>query len=234
MSQSSIRNSIAASLALVILFACAAVSAQDIGSNPIMVEGAYDDSPEAIKLRSGPGDPVAGRTKSFLCQGCHGEIGVSLEPLIPKLAGQYGAYIEKQIRNYQAGTRSHQIMNAMAATVDSDADLADIAAYFSSQPKMEGSGLAGNPLGATIFQHGDISKNRPPCLGCHGIKGKGVSPTTSMYPVIGGQQMEYVRKQLIDFRSKSRTNSPNGIMNIITKSLTDEEIDALAEYISVQ
>ena len=36
-----------------------------------------DDSPESIKIRIGAGDPVAGKEKSALCQGCHGEDGNS-------------------------------------------------------------------------------------------------------------------------------------------------------------
>ncbi|MGA8147419.1 MAG: c-type cytochrome [Gallionellaceae bacterium] len=227
-------KTLAAGLSFVMLFISMVAYADDVGSEPVMVREAYDDSAEAIKQRAGSGDPLAGMRKSFLCQGCHGTDGISVEPLIPKLAGQYANYIEKQIHNYQAGTRSHQIMNGMAATVENDTDLADIAAYFASQPKMEGDGSPGNPLGESIFLHGDISKNRLPCFGCHGIRGKGDAPTSSMFPVIGGQQKEYIRKQLMDFRSGIRTNSPAGIMNLMAKLLTDEEIDALADYISAQ
>ena len=191
------------------------------------------ESEEAVQLREGGGDPVAGKEKSFLCQGCHGADGISFEPLIPKLAGQYGKYIAKQVRDYQAGTRSHQIMNAMAATVN-DADLADIGAYFASQRKMKGNGKAGIPLGENIFLQGDTAKGRIACYGCHGLYGKGLGPKSSMYPVLGGQQKEYIRLQLINFRDGYRTNSPTGIMNAMTKLLTDTEIDALAQYISAQ
>jgi cytochrome c553 len=227
-------NSLVAGIALAALFTGTTALAQDLGSNPIMVEGAFDDSSQAIEQRSGSGDPVAGLRKSFLCQGCHGTEGISSEPLIPKLAGQYANYIKKQIHNYQSGARSHQIMNAMAGTINSERDLADIAAYFASQPKMEGSGAANSPLGEAIFLHPDMIKNRPPCVGCHGVKGKGVSPTTSMYPVIGGQQKEYILKQLRDFRAGIRTNSPNGIMNMIAGTLSDADIEAVADYISAQ
>ena len=48
-----------------------------------------NDSPDEIKQRVGTGDPVAGKTRSELCQGCHGEFGLSLEDMIPNLAGQY-------------------------------------------------------------------------------------------------------------------------------------------------
>ena len=47
------------------------------------------DSPEDIKQRIGTGDPIAGKEKSALCQGCHGEDGNSPTPDFPNLAGQY-------------------------------------------------------------------------------------------------------------------------------------------------
>ena len=216
-----VRSCIAAAFALIVLLSSSVAFAQG------------DESEEAIKLREGGGDPVAGKEKSFLCQGCHGADGISFEPLIPKLAGQYGKYIAKQVRDYQAGTRSHPIMNAMAATV-ADADLADVVAYFASQTKMKGNGPIYSRVGEDIFLHGDTVKNRIACNGCHGANGKGSGPKTSMYPVIGGQQKEYLRKQLIDFRGGYRTNSPSGIMNTMAKLLTDAEIEALAEYISGQ
>ncbi|MEO7623082.1 MAG: cytochrome c4, partial [Gallionella sp.] len=56
----------------------------------------------------------------------------------------------------------------------------------------------------------------------------------SMFPVIGGQHNEYLKRQLINFRDSNRTNSPNNIMTRIAEALTDVEIESLAEYISVQ
>lgn len=227
-------RNIATGLTLVALFVVTAAFAQEDTANPLkgIIEPDVNNA-ESIKLRSGSGDPVAGREKSQLCQGCHGEYGISMEGLIPKLAGQYANYIEKEIRNYQAGIRSHQIMNAMAATIGSDQDLADIAAYFASQDKMKGDG-SGNQTGEEIFLHGDLPKMRLACVNCHGVRGKGLESKISMFPVIGGQQKDYIRRQLINFRDGHRTNSPNGIMNRITSSLTDSEIDSLAEYISAQ
>lgn len=229
------KGNIATGLILVVvLLAATAAFAQSNTSNPLT--GSVDadvDSAESIKLRSGTGNPVAGREKSQLCQGCHGEYGISTEPLIPKLAGQYARYIAKELRNYQAGTRSHQIMNAMAATI-SDDDLADVASYFASQKKMNGDGSADNQLGKELFLHGDLSKMRLACVNCHGVGGKGLAPKISMFPVIGGQHKDYIRRQLVNFRDGYRTNSPNGIMNRIASSLTDTEIESLAEFVSVQ
>ena len=230
-----IKNNIAVCLGLVVLLTTMVAFARNENMNPLTGQigvDSADDSAESIKLRSGSGNPVAGKEKSQLCQGCHGEEGISTEGLIPKLAGQYGKYIAKELRNYQAGTRSHQIMNAMAATINDD-DLADIAAYFSSRPKMKGNG-SNNELGKKLFTQGDISRTMVACINCHGVNGKGLTPNTSMFPVIGGQQKDYIRRQLVNFRKGDRTNSPNGIMNKITQKLTDDELEALAEYVSGQ
>jgi cytochrome c553 len=239
-----VKNNIAVGLALVALFTSSAVFAKSpkekvaappsVASNSTSASVAggviADDSAEAIKLRSGAGDPVAGKDKSQLCQGCHGEVGIGVEGLTPSLAGQYGKYIAKQLRNFQSGTRTHQIMSAIAATI-SDDDLADIAAYFASRDKMKGSG-SNNKVGENLFLHGDMSRMMVACVNCHGVNGKGKSPGNPVFPVIGGQQKDYLRGQLINFRAGDRSNSPGGVMNIITQNLTDEELDALADYVS--
>ncbi|MES1982020.1 MAG: c-type cytochrome [Pseudomonadota bacterium] len=187
------------------------------------------DPPEIIKQRIGKGDPVAGKEKSQLCQGCHGEDGNSVEPMIPKLAGQYSFYIAKELRNFQSGERKHQIMSAMAATI-SDADLADIAAYFASQDKMKGDGSGENAVGHELVFNGDMSRGIQACMTCHGVNGKGITGGSTQFPVIGGQHKAYLREQLFNWRSSSRTNSP--IMNKVAKLLTDEEIDAIGDYLN--
>jgi len=243
-----IKNNIATGIAMAVLFmtpvACAAThpasskaaaapAASPKDAAPVAATSTEmaDDSPEAIKLRSGPGNPVAGKDKSQLCQGCHGEVGVSIEGMAPKLAGQYAIYIEKQVHDFQSGVRIHEIMSAVAQTVTDDQDLADIAAYFASQTKMKGDGHK-NELGEKLFLHGDMSRMMVACVNCHGVDGKGKAPGNPVFPVIGGQHKDYLRGQLINFRDGDRGNSPGGVMNIITQKLTDEELDALADYVS--
>ena len=211
------KNSILVCLAAVVLFAATTAFASDTA--------------EAIKQRIGSGNPVAGKSKSELCQGCHGEDGNSLEGLIPKLSGQYSVYISKQFRNFQTGAREHQIMSAMSVII-SDAELVDIVAYFASQKQMSGNGKGGNQFAKNLFSKGDKARNILPCESCHGVNGKGKAPNIATYPVIGGQHKAYLHAQLINWRSGERSNSPDGVMNKITKSLTDAEIDTLADYIS--
>ncbi|HTN95066.1 MAG TPA: c-type cytochrome [Gallionella sp.] len=189
------------------------------------------ESADAIQQRIGKGNPAAGKTASYFCQGCHGEAGISVEDMIPNLAGQYALYIAKQLRNFQSGARTHQIMSAMSRTI-SDAELDDIAAYFASQKKMQGNGKGGNPVARDLFLKGDAGRGIPACMSCHGENGKGKAPNVPTYPVIGGQHKAYLSIQLKHWRSGERSNSPDGVMNKVAKKLTDAEIDALTDYIS--
>ena len=192
---------------------------------------AADEPPDVIKLRMGAGSETSGRNLSELCQGCHGENGYSVDDMAPNLAGQYAAYITKEIIDFQSGARTHQIMSGVATTVN-DAELKDIAAYFASQEKMHGDGTGDNPVGKKLFLNGDVKRRISACVNCHGVNGKGLSPYISAFPVIGGQRRGYLRVQLQHWRSGERHNSFGGVMNMFAGPLTDAEIDALADYIS--
>jgi cytochrome c553 len=207
---------ITALLAMVLLFTTTTVFAQN-------------DVAKFTPTRTG--DPVAGKSKSLLCQGCHGEDGNSLSTLVPKLAGQNAGYIAKQVHNFQEGLRKHAIMNDLAMTVNDD-DLADIAAYFSSRSKMKGDVSTNDQTVEALFLTGDASRNIVACVNCHGAKGKGLDPNPSMIPVIGGQNKDYLSRQLVNFRKGDRSNSPSGVMNKMTEFLTDTELESLAGYIS--
>jgi cytochrome c553 len=185
------------------------------------------------------GDPAAGEGKSALCQGCHGADGNSEDATFPRLAGQYANYIVKQIHDFQSGARANnETMTGMAATVTSVEDAKDIAAYFSSKK------MAKKPLtevNATLAKQGDelFHKGNPKtglyaCVNCHGERGKGKAPNISQFPRIGGQHRDYIIKELTDLRAGTRSNDPAGMMGDIAKKLSDQEIKALAEYLSAQ
>ena len=228
------KNIISACLTPVVLLLSTAVFAANdkaATQQPLSQETAKTETVEETKLRIGPGDPVAGKSKAELCYGCHGEDGNSTDPMAPKLSGQYGIYIAKQVRNYQATTRTHQIMSGMAASI-SDDDLADIAAYFASQPMMKGATPSSNQIGKKLFENDDLSRMMVRCNNCHGATGKGQNPGNPVYPVIGGQHKEYLLGQLINFRKGVRNNSQGGVMNTTVSRLSDAELEALADYVS--
>ena len=77
-------------------------------------------------------DPAAGKEKSKVCAACHGENGVSQAPDFPKLAGQYNDYLVRALNDYKLGVRKNPIMAGQVANLKKE-DIADLAAYFSSQ-----------------------------------------------------------------------------------------------------
>jgi cytochrome c553 len=83
------------------------------------------------------GNAAAGAKKTAMCVGCHGIDGYKTAfpevYSVPKIGGQNPAYIVKALQAYKAGERNHPSMRGIAATL-SDADIADLAAYYSAGP----------------------------------------------------------------------------------------------------
>jgi cytochrome c553 len=77
------------------------------------------------------GDAAAGKAKSANCTGCHGMNGKSNNPNNPNLAGQKEAYLVKATKAYRDGQRKDPMMSSMVSGL-SDADIADLAAFYSS------------------------------------------------------------------------------------------------------
>ena len=180
------------------------------------------------------GNATAGKEKSALCHGCHGENGMSVAPNFPNLAGQFSGYIKKQIRDFQAGKRNDDTMSAMAATVTEAQDLEDIAAYFMSQSTMKGATAksAKADKGKQLFMEGNLDKGVYGCKNCHGENGKGKSAENHLFPVLAGQNKDYLVKQLMDLKESRRTNDPAGMMGDIAKGLSADDIDNLTDYLS--
>ena len=80
-------------------------------------------------------------------------------------------------------------------------------------------------LGRKLYYAGNLEKGVPACSACHSPKGLGNGPAA--YPLLSGQQPEYVAKALKDYRSGARINQdPSKIMAAIAYKLDDDEIDA--------
>jgi cytochrome c553 len=77
------------------------------------------------------GDAEAGKAKAASCAGCHGAEGISSNPMWPNLAGQKEGYLVKQMKAFRDGTRADPMMTPMSKPL-SDADIDNLAAYFSS------------------------------------------------------------------------------------------------------
>ena len=79
------------------------------------------------------GDAAAGQQKSQACAACHGPDGnAPVGPDFPRLAGQREDYLLKALKDYKSGARKNPIMAGQVGGLSTQ-DLADLAAFFSSQ-----------------------------------------------------------------------------------------------------
>ena len=68
------------------------------------------------------------------CVDCHGPGGnAPIDPSYPKLGGQYHDYLAHSLQMYRDGDRANALMASQAKALD-DQKIADLAAYFGSQP----------------------------------------------------------------------------------------------------
>lgn len=166
------------------------------------------------------GDAARGKVLSYTCLGCHGiEDYHNAYPdyNVPRLAGQHADYIVAALKAYKDGERAHATMQVQAATL-SDTDMADIAAYFSSQTDVKPA-----PSSAPAPQ-----KVTQLCVSCHGKDGVGVSST---YPALAGQQTSYLTESLQEYKNGDRKNA---VMGTFVVSLTAQDIAEVADYYAAQ
>lgn len=213
---------------------------------------AFSSAPAALYAE---GNFNAGKTKAASCAGCHGEIGNSMMPLFPKLAGQHPTYIVKQLNAFKDGSRKEATMNAIAMSL-SEQDMLDIAAFYEAQsisknalPVLDNDDddddeddedeevkepVDVNALiakGSDLYRNGDLASEVSACIACHGPNGEGNRPAS--FPALKWQHADYLIKTLKDYKSGARGNTPDNMMHMIAKKMTDEEIEAVSYHISV-
>ncbi|WP_035057938.1 c-type cytochrome [Andreprevotia chitinilytica] len=174
------------------------------------------------------GDPAKGKEiVEKVCAACHGIDGNSAASANPSLAGQHAEYIYKQLTEFKAQKRKNPVMLGMASTL-SDADMKNVAAYFSAQQPKE-RGASDKTLidaGKKIYRGGIAAKGLPACMACHGPSGAGIPV---QFPRVASQHSAYIDAQLRAFRIGDRTN--NAPMQQVAAKMSDADIKAVAEYI---
>ena len=176
------------------------------------------------------GDAETGKELVSACSACHGADGNSLAGIWPSLAGQNYKYLLKQLRLIKSGDRE---IIEMIGQLDnlSDQDLKDISAFYSVQNNLIGQVEKDKlELGKKLYYSGNLEKGVPACTACHSPRGLGNAPAA--YPLLSGQQPDYVAKALKDYRSGKRLNDdPSKIMIDIAYKLDDNEIEALSSFV---
>ena len=87
-----------------------------------------------------------------------------------------------------------------------------------------------------VIVPGSAANGTPPasasiCFSCHGPDG---NPITKDYPILKGQQRDYLVAALGAYRASQRTTTPNAlVMSAMAKNLTDAEIAELADWFAM-
>jgi cytochrome c553 len=162
------------------------------------------------------------------CVACHGAAGNSAIAQNPKLAGQHEAYLYKQLMNFKGPDRNNAIMTMIATALTED-EMRNISAYLGAQVIKPGAAKNKETVeaGKKIYRGGIAEKNVPACASCHGPNGAGIP---DQFARLGAQHQEYTVSQLMNFRSGVRKNSIQ--MTTIAKRLSDDEMQAVADYIA--
>jgi cytochrome c553 len=158
-----------------------------------------------------------------VCVICHGFNGNAVNDGYPRLAGQPAPYLAAQLRAYASGQRMDPSMVPLALSM-SDAELLQLADYFSRQRSTEASGP---PPDAAQRERAIAVLKRVNCAGCHGANLAG----HDQFPRLGAQNAGYLAQQLEAFKRRERRD-PTGAMNLMVDSLTPQDIVDVAQYLS--
>jgi cytochrome c553 len=152
------------------------------------------------------------------CVACHSKAGVAADPSWPNLGGQHEAYLAIQLKAFRSGERKNALMSPMAANL-SDSDIAELAVWFAAQQVI--TAASGDDA---LVEEG---RNRAGyCHACHGMQGH---PVANEWPIIAGQNADYVSSQLMAFQQGQRHHP---LMANIVRDLSADAMAALGAYYS--
>ena len=180
-------------------------------------------------------DTMAARVQG--CTACHGVHGEGTDnDYFPRLAGKPADYLYNQLQNFREGRRKYPPMNYLV-TYLSDDYLHQIATYFSQQrppypqpvkPTVPASTVT---KGQQLVLNGDPSRKIPACAACHGATLTGMEPAI---PGLVGLHTDYISAQLGAWRAGSRHAKAPDCMQQIATRLTDDDVSAVAAWLSTQ
>lgn len=169
------------------------------------------------------------------CAPCHGDQGQGTKDVyFPRLAGKPAGYLYNQLAAFKQGRRRYPPMNYLLEYLP-DEYLHDMAAYFASQhppPPPPGPPEVSKELlqlGQTLATHGAAARSIPACSSCHGVRFTGMEPGI---PGLLGLRAQYISAQLGAWRYGTRTALAPDCMQQVAGHLTEDDVKAVAAYLS--
>jgi cytochrome c553 len=166
------------------------------------------------------------KDKLEICGACHDPTGVAKMEGVPNLAAAPDLFVEWQLVYFRGETRKNDMMTPAAKDL-TDQDIRNFGAYFltlaAPDPSEPDSDRALTAAGAKIAEDRH-------CAQCHldNLAGQGETPR------LAGQREDYIVKALHDYQQGARRGRGNVIMPEIAYSLNEDDIKALAHFMSRQ
>lgn len=178
----------------------------------------YATQAPAAAEKPSKGNAATGAKVANLCASCHGEGGISHDPVIPSLAGQDASYLVAATRAYGSGGRKHDLMKDAVAAL-TDQQILDMAAYYALQtPQKPDVRLPEEPQYI-------VEKK---CSRCHGERGHSTQPGI---PRLAGQVEPYLVVAMREYQDETRKSTT---MHAMSDILSLAEIKAVAAYYAKQ
>lgn len=167
-------------------------------------------------------DLEAGRGKAEPCARCHGADGNATIAGTPSLAGQPAWFTHWTLFKYRDGRRKDPVMSPFAADL-TDADMADLAAYYAAQTPRPRPQSVDPEKGA----EGERLAKAHQCTQCHRPDLSG----QHQVPRLAGQDLEYLRKMLRAYKAQT-AGDLEGLMTQAAQPLSDTDIEHLVHFMA--
>jgi cytochrome c553 len=192
-------------------------------------EGAPEHGPESPRSpNTGKSEPPAVVQQCFQCHGPEGP-GALAEPKIPRLAGQKGVYLLNQLKAFKWRERldPSNTMNDVVSGM-AENELKQMAWYYAARRGLVTDHPKLPPEQKEVYERGE-KLARTSCDSCHRNVEREGDSSGPQVPLLMGQSEQYIINQLLYFRNRERKNP---LMNEYAKSLSDDDIAALALFYS--
>ncbi len=158
----------------------------------------------------------------YACVTCHGARGEGNGFDAPRLAGLPAGYLQKQMEDYAAGLRPHEVMRDVARFLDSG-ERVRVANYYATLPPQTLAAANEEAPAATT-----PALYAKACGQCHGAEAAG----TVNGPPLNAQPAFYLVQQLQDWQVSKRRNDGNHVMLKVAQQLKPEEVRQLSLFLA--
>jgi cytochrome c553 len=167
------------------------------------------------------------QNKAEACTPCHGDKGVSTTENTPSLASQPDQFLQWQLVFFRSASRKSEIMGPIAEQLSNE-DVRDLGAYFASLKASDSMTAKGPDDHPDLTEAGKKAAVAGRCASCHGDNYAGSKAVAR----VAGQREDYLVKALHDYKSGVRSGGGVAAMAEVAYPLSDQDIAALAHYLS--